>query len=173
MRKNFLTELGYDADRICLFDFSDSAHFKGYESTLITPIEAALTGTKREKLFTVLETLNQSKSCTTNTFSCNVRMLLMVLVTCETDDCTLCMSCVSVCPTRALHAIGDRPGLLFVEQDCIQCGMCEKACPEKVITRLKLALIGIGKHVKPISLFMKNPQPVVLVVESLLPLHLW
>lgn len=131
--QNFLTELGYDADRICLFDFSDSAHFKGYESTLMTPIEAALTGTKREKLFTVLETLNQSSPAqpTHSTVTANAPY---GSVTCETDDCTLCMSCVSVCPTRALHAIGDRPGLLFVEQDCIQCGMCEKACPEKVIT---------------------------------------
>ena len=131
--QNFLTELGYESDRICLFDFADSANFKAYESALITPIEAALTGTKREKLFTVLETLNQSSPLqpTHSTVTANAPY---GSVTCKTDDCTLCMSCVAVCPTRALHAIGDRPGLLFVEQDCIQCGMCETACPEKVIT---------------------------------------
>ncbi|OBU12857.1 (Fe-S)-binding protein [Photobacterium aquimaris] len=131
--QNFLTELGYESDRICLFDFADSANFKAYESALITPIETALTGTKREKLFTVLETLNQSSPLqpTHSTVAANAPY---GSVTCKTDDCTLCMSCVAVCPTRALHAIGDRPGLLFVEQDCIQCGMCETACPEKVIT---------------------------------------
>ncbi|SMY31996.1 formate hydrogenlyase complex iron-sulfur subunit [Photobacterium malacitanum] len=131
--QNFLTELGYESDRICLFDFADSANFKAYESALITPIEAALTGTKREKLFTVLETLNHSSPLqpTHSTVAANAPY---GSVTCKTDDCTLCMSCVAVCPTRALHAIGDRPGLLFVEQDCIQCGMCETACPEKVIT---------------------------------------
>ncbi|SMY15485.1 4Fe-4S binding protein [Photobacterium aquimaris] len=131
--QNFLTELGYESERICLFDFADSANFKAYESALITPIEAALTGTKREKLFTVLETLNQSSPLqpTHSTVAANAPY---GSVTCKTDDCTLCMSCVAVCPTRALHAIGDRPGLLFVEQDCIQCGMCETACPEKVIT---------------------------------------
>ncbi|MCD9471794.1 4Fe-4S binding protein [Photobacterium phosphoreum] len=131
--QNFLTELGYDADRICLFDFADSANFEAYESALITPIETALTGTKRDKLFTVLETLNQS-SPLQPTYSAVAANAPYGSVTCNTDDCTLCMSCVAVCPTRALHAIGDRPGLLFVEQDCIQCGMCETACPEKVIT---------------------------------------
>jgi ferredoxin len=48
-------------------------------------------------------------------------------------DCTLCMGCVAVCPSRALHAVGHTPGLNFIEQDCIQCGMCEKACPEQAI----------------------------------------
>ncbi|MEC6906771.1 4Fe-4S binding protein [Photobacterium piscicola] len=131
--QNFLTELGYDADRICLFDFADSANFEAYEAALITPIETALTGTKREKLFTVLEALNQT-SPAQPTHSAVAANAPYGSVTCKTDDCTLCMSCVAVCPTRALHAIGDRPGLLFVEQDCIQCGMCETACPEKVIT---------------------------------------
>ncbi|MEC6797365.1 4Fe-4S binding protein [Photobacterium sp. S4TG1] len=131
--QNFLTELGYDADRICLFDFANSANFEAYETALITPIETALTGTKREKLFTVLEALNQT-SPAQPTRSAVAENAPYGSVTCKTDDCTLCMSCVAVCPTRALHAIGDRPGLLFVEQDCIQCGMCETACPEKVIT---------------------------------------
>ncbi|WP_394167158.1 4Fe-4S binding protein [Photobacterium piscicola] len=131
--QNFLTELGYDADRICLFDFADRANFEAYEAALITPIETALTGTKREKLFTVLEALNQT-SPAQPTHSAVAANAPYGSVTCKTDDCTLCMSCVAVCPTRALHAIGDRPGLLFVEQDCIQCGMCETACPEKVIT---------------------------------------
>lgn len=131
--QNFLTELGYDADRICLFDFADSANFKCYEAALVDPIETALTGTKREKLFTVLEALNQT-SPAQPTHSAVAANAPYGSVTCKTEDCTLCMSCVAVCPTRALHAIGDRPGLLFVEQDCIQCGMCETACPEKVIT---------------------------------------
>ena len=55
-------------------------------------------------------------------------------VSCASKDCTLCMSCVAVCPTRALHTDGASPSLKFVEQDCIQCGLCEKACPENVLT---------------------------------------
>lgn len=53
----------------------------------------------------------------------------------EVDDkaCTLCMGCVSVCPTAALNAGGDLPQLRFVEWNCVQCGLCEKACPEDAI----------------------------------------
>ncbi len=55
-------------------------------------------------------------------------------IQCSTTDCTLCMSCVAVCPTRALHHEGDIPGLKLVEQDCVQCGLCTKACPENALT---------------------------------------
>ncbi len=50
------------------------------------------------------------------------------------DGCTLCFSCVGVCPTQALQAGGDRPQLRFSETRCVQCGLCANACPEKVIT---------------------------------------
>jgi len=49
--------------------------------------------------------------------------------------CTLCMSCVAVCPTAALCEGQGLPQLNFVERSCVQCGMCEKACPENAITR--------------------------------------
>jgi ferredoxin len=55
-------------------------------------------------------------------------------VSCESKDCTLCMSCVAVCPTRALHTDGNSPSLQFIEQDCVQCGLCEKACPENALS---------------------------------------
>jgi ferredoxin len=48
--------------------------------------------------------------------------------------CTLCMSCVSICPLKALHDGGDTPRLAFVEQNCVQCGLCVTACPEKALT---------------------------------------
>jgi ferredoxin len=49
------------------------------------------------------------------------------------DGCTLCLSCVSVCPTGALRDDPERPVLKFVEDACVQCGLCQSACPEKVI----------------------------------------
>ncbi len=48
--------------------------------------------------------------------------------------CTLCMSCVAVCPTSALREGQGLPQLNFVERSCIQCGTCEKACPEDAIS---------------------------------------
>ncbi|WP_027557013.1 4Fe-4S binding protein [Bradyrhizobium sp. Cp5.3] len=52
----------------------------------------------------------------------------------NTEGCTLCLSCVSVCPTGALRDDPDRPVLKFVEDACVQCGLCQSTCPEKVIT---------------------------------------
>ena len=53
----------------------------------------------------------------------------------QKDACTLCMACVSVCPTAALSDGNDIPQLRFDEWNCVQCGLCEKACPENAITR--------------------------------------
>ena len=50
------------------------------------------------------------------------------------DGCTLCLSCVSVCPTGALRDDPESPVLKFVEDACVQCGLCQSTCPEKVIT---------------------------------------
>lgn len=52
----------------------------------------------------------------------------------KVDGCTLCLSCVSACPTGALRDDPDRPVLKFVEDACVQCGLCQSTCPEKVIT---------------------------------------
>lgn len=51
-----------------------------------------------------------------------------------TAGCTLCMSCVAVCPTSALGGGDDTtPSLTLCEADCVQCGLCQAACPEQVI----------------------------------------
>lgn len=49
------------------------------------------------------------------------------------EGCTLCLSCVSACPTGALRDDPERPTLAFVEDACVQCGLCKATCPEKVI----------------------------------------
>jgi ferredoxin len=50
------------------------------------------------------------------------------------EGCTLCLSCVSACPTGALSADTERPMLRFTEDACVQCGLCKATCPEKVIS---------------------------------------
>ena len=50
------------------------------------------------------------------------------------EGCTLCLACVSACPTGALGDDPERPMLRFTEDACVQCGLCQATCPEKVIS---------------------------------------
>jgi ferredoxin len=52
----------------------------------------------------------------------------------DVDGCTLCLSCVTACPTGALSDSEQQPALYFSESACVQCGLCAATCPEKVIT---------------------------------------
>ena len=47
--------------------------------------------------------------------------------------CSLCMACVSVCPSGALQSCDDAPRLSLMESRCHQCGLCMAACPEQTI----------------------------------------
>ena len=58
------------------------------------------------------------------------------------DGCTLCLSCVSACPTGALSDDPDRPMLRFSEDACVQCGLCKATCPEKVVSLVPRLAFG-------------------------------
>ncbi len=68
----------------------------------------------------------------------------------KVDGCTLCLACVSACPTGALADDPDRPLLRFTEDACVQCGLCKATCPEKVISlvpRLDFGAAAAGARV--------------------------
>lgn len=48
--------------------------------------------------------------------------------------CSLCMSCVGVCPAAALQDGQGMPQLRFIEKNCVQCGLCANTCPENAIS---------------------------------------
>ncbi|WP_123245575.1 4Fe-4S binding protein [Aeromonas dhakensis] len=127
-----LAGAGLTADRIALFnpDAEQDKPISGEPAAAL--LDKPLKGDKRENLFAAFDALWQANN--------GGREPLVVphgapygSVELKEADCTLCMGCVAVCPSRALHAVGHTPGLNFIEQDCIQCGMCEKACPEQAI----------------------------------------
>jgi Pyruvate/2-oxoacid:ferredoxin oxidoreductase delta subunit len=60
----------------------------------------------------------------------------------KVEGCTLCLSCVSACPTGALSDDPDRPLLRFAEDACVQCGLCKATCPEKVISLVPRLAFG-------------------------------
>jgi ferredoxin len=74
----------------------------------------------------------------------------------DTTGCTLCLSCVSACPTGALTDDPQRPMLRFSEQACVQCGLCQATCPEKVITLKPQLDFGAGSRGTRI---LKEEQP--------------
>lgn len=51
----------------------------------------------------------------------------------NSDACTLCLACVSLCPVGALGDNPDQPEVNFRETACLQCGICANTCPEKAI----------------------------------------
>ena len=68
----------------------------------------------------------------------------------DTDACTLCLSCVSLCPAGALGDNPDKPQLRFQEDACLQCGLCASICPEDAITyepRLNLTEAALRQEV--------------------------
>ncbi|MGL6475060.1 4Fe-4S dicluster domain-containing protein [Aeromonas hydrophila] len=127
-----LAGAGLAAERIALFN-PDAEQDKPISvEPAVVLLEKPLKGDKRENLFAAFDALWQANN--------GGREPLALphgapygSVELKEADCTLCMGCVAVCPSRALHAVGHAPGLNFIEQDCIQCGMCEKACPEQAI----------------------------------------
>ncbi len=67
----------------------------------------------------------------------------------DKQKCTLCMSCVSVCPMGAVLDGRDKPQLNFVEDLCVQCGMCDNACPEDAIDLKPRYLLNREQARKP------------------------
>ena len=56
--------------------------------------------------------------------------------------CTLCLSCVGACPTRALTDTPEMPRLKFIERNCVQCRLCVQTCPEGALSLEARLLLG-------------------------------
>ncbi|MFV0487381.1 MAG: 4Fe-4S binding protein [Vibrio fluvialis] len=115
-----------------------------------------LEGKKRDRLYVALDALATARGT-----ELGVQPLAATApygaIECSTTDCTLCMSCVAVCPTRALHHEGDSPSLKFIEQDCVQCGLCVKACPEKALTAVQQLNWNAAQRQSVVTLHQEEP----------------
>ncbi len=75
----------------------------------------------------------------------------------DINSCTLCLSCVSICPNQALQSGQDLPQLKFIEANCLQCNLCQTACPEHAITREPRYLFDSVQAKKPRLLHEEKP----------------
>lgn len=75
----------------------------------------------------------------------------------DANACTLCMSCTSVCPCKAIDAGNDSPRLEFHEVNCVQCGICVSACPEHAITMEPRLISDIEQRRGVVTLHEETP----------------
>jgi ferredoxin len=89
-------------------------------------------GSKREIVRTILQELHRIAPTPVDVVPLPTGAPFGTLAV-KAADCTLCLSCVSACPTGALSDDPERPLLRFSEDACVQCGLCKATCPEKVV----------------------------------------
>ena len=75
----------------------------------------------------------------------------------DAGKCTLCMSCTSVCPAKAVSAGDDAPRLVFYEDNCVQCSICASSCPERAITLEARYLADPEQRRQPVVLYEEPP----------------
>jgi len=134
-----LMGLGFGPDRIATIETDDP-------DTLVSSLRAVplmppaphpksfrTVGEKKDVLRLALGELHRSAPASVDVIALPVGAPLGA-VEINAGGCTLCLSCVSACPTGALRDDPERPVLRFVEDACVQCGLCQATCPEKVIT---------------------------------------
>jgi len=133
-----LIGLGFGPNRVATIETNDPFGL-GESLRAIAPAEgvrpAAFTavGEKRDVLRLALRELHHVAPAPTDIVALPVGAPFGT-VELNVEGCTLCLSCVSACPTGALSDDRERPVLRFTEDACVQCGLCQATCPEKVIT---------------------------------------
>ncbi len=124
-----------DPDALCAHLFDDAAPAKAKAKDMPDP--SMPLGTRRQVARVAAQALNPGADHIDLPDGAPYGAVLV-----DTGACSLCLSCVSLCPAGALGDNPDRPQLRFQEDACLQCGLCANICPEDAITyqpRMNLA----------------------------------
>jgi ferredoxin len=134
-----LAGLGFDGERVGSIE-TDDPEVLGASLRAMTPMQSAPrpasflpTGAKRSVLRVALRELHGAAPAPVDVVALP-ECAPFGAVEIDVAGCTLCLACVSACPTGALSDDPERPMLRFAEDSCVQCGLCKATCPEKVIT---------------------------------------
>lgn len=77
----------------------------------------------------------------------------------DSSKCTLCLSCVGACPSKALADNAEQPQLKFIEKNCVQCGLCQTTCPEEAIQLEPRLLLVDGGRERSRARVLHEAQP--------------
>ncbi|HEX5957882.1 MAG TPA: 4Fe-4S dicluster domain-containing protein [Hyphomicrobiaceae bacterium] len=134
-----LCGLGFDGDRIGTIETDDpdalDTALRAIAAMPPSPRPATFmpAGGKRDVLRVALRELHRAAPAPTDVVALPDEAPFGA-VEIDAAGCTLCLACVSACPTGALTDNPEQPMLRFAEDACVQCGLCRATCPEKVIT---------------------------------------
>lgn len=133
--ENILLGLGYAGNTIRIVDQDTLQQHCVFENGIELPIRAKFSGSleKRRTALQAIDHLYQQSKVAQPIIALPEQALFGRIII-DANACTLCMSCTSVCPSKAINAGNDTPKLEFHEINCVQCGICASACPEKAIT---------------------------------------
>ncbi len=134
-----LAGLGFSGERLATIETDDpfalGETLRAIEvgEPLSRPASFLTVGGKREMLRVALHELHRVAPMPTDIIALPAGAPFGA-VEINVEGCTLCLACVSACPTGALSDDPERPLLRFAEDACVQCGLCKATCPEKVIS---------------------------------------
>jgi ferredoxin len=154
--------MGYREDRLCVVNGDQPAAALQSLSSLPSgearqpATYAVLGGDKRGSLRLALQHL-QAHAPASRRITPLERGAPFGDVRVDAAACTLCMSCVSSCPTHALQDGRGLPQLNFREWNCVQCGLCERTCPEDAITLQARFLHDAAERERPRTLHEEQP----------------
>ena len=127
------SQLGLAHYRIAVIESLVDQDFGQEDLPLDTVAGFAAVGDKRSTIRSALTHFNQIATTPRMTVSLP-KNSIFGKVDINSEACTLCMGCVSVCPVGALEAGDNQPALKLIEDNCLQCGLCTRACPESALS---------------------------------------
>ena len=156
-----LTGMGYPAGEIQRVDFKALQQMGQLMMPHISPATYAGAGGKRQTVFLAIDALYEQAVAGMAKHPAH-----MVTLTAgapfgaagiDEKSCTLCLSCVSACPGKALQSGQDVPQLRFIESNCLQCGLCTRTCPEDAIWITPRILFDREARGQTVTLYEEEP----------------
>jgi ferredoxin len=139
LAEQILAGLGFGSERVAAIETDDpdelgaQLRLVSAAAPVVRPASFSPVGRKRDVMRLALRELQRVAPAPVDVIALPDRAPFGA-VELNVEGCTLCLACVSACPTGALSDDPEHPMLRFTEDACVQCGLCKATCPEKVIT---------------------------------------